>query len=69
MPEIYDTAKHDQRKNKLIVRLIDPQLLVDLKKISKSLAYFVVSNEVGLTRGEKITNATNIIIPLLQKVL
>lgn len=51
MPEIYDTAKHDQRKNKLIVRLIDPQLLVDLKKISKSLAYFVVSNEVGLTRG------------------
>ena len=49
MPEIYDTIRHDLRKNKVIFNLIDSKIKEELKELAKLLAYFVVPNEYGIT--------------------
>lgn len=44
IPEIYDTIRHDLRKNSLIFNLMAKEVKDDVMELSKTLAYFVVIN-------------------------
>ncbi len=44
VPEIYDTIRHDLRKNSLIFNLLDKELKERIHYLSKTLAYFTVIN-------------------------
>ena len=69
IPEIYDTIRHDLRKNVLIFDLVDPEVKDDIHQLAKMLAYFVVINEYGLTDDERIQVGKDICLPLLEKIL
>ena len=47
IPDIYDTIRHDLKKNTLITNQMDPDTLQHTLDTSKTLAYFVVINEYG----------------------
>lgn len=44
IPEIYDTIRHDLRKNSLIFNHMQKDVKDDVLELSKTLAYFVVIN-------------------------
>ena len=44
IPDIYDTIRHDLRKNRAVFQKIDQDLVETLHKISRLLAHFVVIN-------------------------
>lgn len=69
LPEIFDTIRHDLRKNKAIFDLVDAHTRMELKRNAKNLARFVVPNERGITDDQKIEAAKTVCLPLLEKVL
>lgn len=69
MPEIYDTIRHDFRKNGLIFNLVDQSIKDELFQTAETLAYFVVINEYGITDKERIKVAQDICLPLFEKIL
>lgn len=48
VPDIYDTIRHDLRKNSAIFNKIDQEMLDRLHDKARTLAHFVVINEYGI---------------------
>lgn len=44
IPDIYDTVRHDYHRNKRIFNHIEPGLSLQMYKLSRLLAHFVVCN-------------------------
>lgn len=44
IPDIYDTIRHDLRKNSAIFKRLNPDILDNLHEKARTLAYFVVIN-------------------------
>lgn len=65
IPDIYDTIRHDLRKNTLIFKRFNQDLLSKLHDTAKMLAHFVVNNEYGISAEERLSVAQDICVPLL----
>lgn len=50
IPEIYDTIRHDLSKNKEVFSRLDFDSTAFME-LAKNFAYFVVSNEYGITNA------------------
>ena len=48
---------------------VDPGFMESMYKLSRLLAHFVVSNEYGITDEERVGVATEICLPLMEKIL
>ena len=48
VPDIYDTIRHDMRKNSPIFKKINQEILDKLYEKARTLAHFVVINEYGI---------------------
>jgi hypothetical protein len=54
IPDIYDTIRHDIKKNKLIFLEVDHEVVEKLHKTAKFLAHFIVINEYGISDAERL---------------
>jgi inositol hexakisphosphate/diphosphoinositol-pentakisphosphate kinase len=68
VPDIYDTIRHDLRKNSLIFKKIDQDMLDRLHDKARTLAHFVVINEYGIKDEERLRIAQDICLPLIEKM-